>query len=220
VPAYEESLALFRAAGDDRGVAVLVHRLGTSALAQERPEARELLEESLELFRRAGSRRGEGEAIGSLGGLAHRQGDIERALELYRQSAEIVAPLGFTWWELNMQLGIAECALDLGRVGAAVSPARESLALAREIGDRQGIVFALALVAWAAADDGDLARAGRLWGAIEAEEGRARVGQWENEREKYAARVLSEGGAELERGLEEGRRLSLEAAVEGALANA
>jgi predicted ATPase len=215
--AYEESLALFRAAGDERGVAVLVHRLGTSALAREQPEARELLEQSLELFRRTGSRRGEGEAIGSLGGLAHREGDFERALELYRRSAELVAPLGFTWWQVSMLGGIAECALHLGRAAEAEAPARESLSLAHEIGDRQGTVFALALLAWVAAESDDPARAGRLWGALEAEEERGPVGQWETERESFAARVLAPTGAELERGLAEGRRLSLEAAVEEAL---
>jgi hypothetical protein len=35
--AYEESLALFRVAGDERGVGVLLHRLGTNALNLGRP---------------------------------------------------------------------------------------------------------------------------------------------------------------------------------------
>jgi predicted ATPase len=215
--AIEESLALFREAGDDQGVAVLLHRLGVTTMARGGTGARELFEESLELFRRTGSRRGEGEAIGSLGHLAHREGDLERALELFRQSAEIVAPLGFTWWQLNMLGAIAECALDLGRAGEAEAPARESLSLAHEIGDRQGTVFGLALLARAAAESGELARAGRLWGALETEEERGPVGQWEKERETFAARVLGHGGPELDRGLEEGRRLSLDAAVAEAL---
>jgi predicted ATPase len=215
--ASEESLALFRAEGDERGIAILLHRLGVTALALEKREARELLEESLELFRQTGSRRGEAEAIGSLGHLAHRAGDVERALELYEQSAEIVAPLGFTWWQLNMLQAIAECALELGRTDKAVPRARASLALAREIGDRQGTVFALALLAWAATEQRDLARAGRLWGALEAEEVRGPVGQWEDERETFAGRVLGNDGAEFERGREAGRQLSLEAAVDEAL---
>ena len=217
--AYEESLALFRAEGDERGIAVLLHRLGVSALVLEQPDARELLEESLELFRRTGSRRGEAESIGSLGHLAYREGKVERALELYEQSATIVAPLGFTWWQLNMLQAIAECVLELGRIDEAVRRGRESLALAREIGDRQGTVFALALLAWAAAEQHDIRRAGRLWGALEAEEERAPVGQWEEEREKFAGRVRVEGSAEVELGLREGRRLSLEAAIDEALGN-
>ena len=43
-------------------------------------------------------------------------------------------------------------------------------------------------------DDRDFARAGRLWGAVEAEEERAPVGQWENERGTYEGRVLAHAG--------------------------
>jgi predicted ATPase len=215
--AIEESLALFRKAGDDRGVAVLLHRLGIATLVRGGKGARELFEESLDLFRRTGSRRGEGEAIGSLGYLAHEEGDSAQALELFRQSAEIVAPLGFTWWHMNMLGAIAECALDLGRVAEAADSARESLALATEIGDRQGTVYGLALLAWAAAENGDSSRSGRLWGALEAEEERGPVGQWENERESFAARVLVNDGPELQHGMEQGRRLSLDAAIAEAL---
>ena len=116
-----------------------------------------------------------------------------------------------------MLQAIAECALELGRTDKAVPRARASLALAREIGDRQGTVFALALLAWAATEQRDLARAGRLWGALEAEEVRGPVGQWEDERETFAGRVLGNDGAEFERGREAGRQLSLEAAVDEAL---
>jgi hypothetical protein len=52
---------------------------------------------------------------------------------------------------------------------------------------------------------------------LESEEERGPVGQWESERETFAARVLAGGAPELERGLEEGRRLSLDAAVAEAL---
>jgi predicted ATPase len=215
--AIEESLALFREAGDDQGAAVLLHRLGITKLVRGGSGARELFEESLEIFRRTGSRRGEGEAIGALGYLAHAEGDLVQALDLFRQSAEIAAPLGFTWWQANMLAAIAECALDLGQAAEAGGPARESLALAAEIGNRQGTVYGLALLARAAAESGDPVRAGRLWGALEAEEERGPVGQWEGERETFEARVLGHNGPELERGLEEGRRLSLDAAVAEAL---
>jgi predicted ATPase len=220
VRAYEESLALFRAQDDEQGVAVLLHRLGVSALVVDKSEARELLEESLEKFRRTGSRRGEGEAIGSLGHLEHAEGNLEGALALYEESAAIVAPLGFTWWEMNMYGAYAECALELGRISEGVTRARESLALASEIGDRQGIVYALAVLAWGAAAHRDPVRAGRLWGALEAEERRAPVGQWEDEREDYAKRVLEVGAPQFEQAREAGRGLSLESAIGEALEGA
>jgi len=74
--AYETSLALFRDVGDDRDVAVLVHRLGINALNRGKPElAREPLEESLAMFRWVGSGRGVAQAIGGLGYLAREEGD-------------------------------------------------------------------------------------------------------------------------------------------------
>ena len=77
------------------------------------------------------------------------------------------------------------------------------------------MVVSVAQFAWIASARGDQARAGRLWGAVEAEERRAPVGQWEGEREKYLAPVL--GGRDLEPFRSQGRGLSLAAAVKEAL---
>ena len=215
--AIEESLELFRAAGDDFGVAVLLQRLGVSKLATGESGARELFEESLALFRRTGSRRGEGETIGSLGYLEQEEGHLERAIECYEESAAIVAPLGFTWWEANMLAATAEGLSELGRHQEAAAKAAAGLGLAVEIQDRQNTVYLMGLLALAAAASGELDRAGRLWGAVEAEADRRPVGIWEAEREEYAAKIFSHRGPELERGLAEGRLLSFEAAVDEAL---
>ena len=218
--ANEESLALFRAAGDEKGVAELLHRIGINALVLGEPErAQGLLEESLAHFRRLGSRRGEAEAIGGLGYVAFEARDFERAAELFTQSEVMSAEVGFTWWQLSMVGYLAECAIELGQIDEAEARGRESLVLARQIGDRQALVYGLAVLAWVAGLRRDPVRAGRLWGAVEAEEERGPVGQWEQEREKYAARVLAHDGPEHERGVREGRQLSLEAAVEEALSD-
>jgi predicted ATPase len=218
--AYEESLALFRAEDDEQGVAVLLHRLGLIALSLDNSEGRELLKESLGMFRRIGSRRGEGEAIGALGYLERSEGNLEGALALFEESAAIVAPLGFIWWEEGMYLAYAECALELGRISEGVARARDSLALSQEIGHRQGIVFALAMLAWGAAAEGDALHAGRLWGVLEAEERRAPVGQWEDERGEFEQRMLAVDGPEFEQARAEGRALSLESAISEALEGA
>ena len=80
-------------------------------------------------------------------------------------------------------------------------------------------VYLLALLARIAAQDGRLERAGVFWGAIEAEEARGMIGQWEAEREAYAAPVLAHAGPEFERGREEGRRLSFEDGIARALSD-
>jgi hypothetical protein len=80
------------------------------------------------------------------------------------------------------------------------------------------MVRGLARLARISAERGELERAGRLWGALEAEEERGPVGAWDVERERYAAPVLAHTGPEFERGREQGRALELDAAVGEALA--
>ena len=183
----------------------------------ERERAQEQLEESLALFRKLGSARGEAEAIGALGYVAHDARDFERALELFSRSEQMAAEVGFTWWELSMVAYGADCEFELGRIDESERKDHRALELARQIDDRQALIFTLAHIARNAAVRGDAGRAGRLWGALEAEAERAPVGQWEAEREKYAEGVLAVDGPEFERACEEGRRLSFEAAVSVAL---
>ena len=113
----------------------------------------------------------------------------------------------------------ADCELELGRIAKAEQKGRRALELARQIGDRQATIYGLAHLARTAAAGGDVTRAGRLWAALEAEVERAPVGQWEadEDRKRYEQAVFALQGPELESALEQGRRLSFEAAVSEAL---
>jgi len=216
--AIRESLETFRAVGDELNIGSLLHRLGASALNLGEPaRARAPLEESLEIFRRHGFRKGELQAIGSLGHLAQMQGDADQAVSLLERSAAMAAEEGFTWWQASMLDNLADLAQARNRLEEAATRARQVLRLSQRIGDRQLSVYALAYLACVAAEDGDAHRAGRLWGAVEAEEARRPLGAWEGEREQYAARVLAHADAPLEQGLREGRELLLQAAIEEAL---
>jgi len=218
-PLMEESLALFRAADDEEGAAVILHRLAIGSLSLGRPElAREPLQESLALFRKSGNRRGEAESIGTRGHLAEAEGRLEEALAFYEQSGALAVEVGFEWWVRNMHLSAAEIELRLGRVEEGERSARQALAAARALDDRRGTVLALAMLAWAAADRGDALRAGLIWGAIEAEEQRGPLGQWERHRDEYSEHVLAAEGPVFTRAREQGRRLSLERTAEKALA--
>ena len=77
--------------------------------------------------------------------------------------------------------------------------------------DTQGDAFFVAFAR------GDRVHAGLLWGAIEAEEERAPLGQWALERDRYLTRVLAADDADVTRARDRGRALSLEAALEEAL---
>jgi predicted ATPase len=215
----EESLALFRALNDDEGIAVLLHRIGISTLAHvgDPKTARKLLEESREYYRRAGLTRGESEVIGGLGYVTMDEGDHATAVELFAEAEQLAAEDGFTWWQVGMLAALTESLIELGRLDEAEATSRDDLRLARKLGDRQSCLFALVLHAWLAVARGDAARAGLLWGAVETEEQRGPVGQWEVERENYAPRVLAADGPEFASARSRGAALSLEDALELAL---
>ena len=200
--------------GDERDVAVLLHRIGTCLLNQPSPDdARWYLEESLQIFRRVGSVRGVAQAVGSMGWLALDEGDPSRAAELFHESLDLVRGRGWAWWQTNMLDGLTEISRRLGRFDEMAGWAREALLLADQLSDRQSTVFGLASLAQAAAETGDTVQAGRLWGAVEAEESRARIGQWESEREGYESALAALADEGFERGRKEGRRLTLKQAV-------
>jgi tetratricopeptide (TPR) repeat protein len=215
---YEQSLTIFRALGDDQGIAILTYRLGLLALELGHPgRARPLLEQSRAAFEAIGSRRGQAQTIGAFGSLAHAEGNTALAATLYQHSATLAGQIGRTWWQARMLTKLADVALADEQHQDVTRWARQALLLARQIGNRQTIVYALAQLAAAAAAKNDRWRAGRLWGAIEADEARAPIGIWESAREPLAYRVLGLATPELERGLQQGRCFSLDEAVVDAL---
>lgn len=180
---------------------------------------RAAFERSLTRARELESRLLEGQALGSLAGVEDHEGSQEGALALALQSAGIAHETGFTWWATNMLGLAAECALTLGRVAEAEEHARASLALGHGINYRLHRVWALALLARIATIRADTGRAGRPWGAMEAEEVRGLLPtSWDEERERYAESVFADAGADFEDARAVGRRLSLDEAVEYALA--
>jgi predicted ATPase len=218
---FERSLALFRSLGDERGIAILLHRLAIDARRRGDAEtARSLVEESLARHREAGFGRGETQALTLLAQLAYADGEHERALELLERSAAIAEGSGFSWWHCITLLQLAMWRLRLGGLDEAETRARAALGLAHRMADRQHVVYALALLSRIAAAAQRSERAGRLWGALEAEETRGRIGQWEEDRQRFAAAAAVPPGPEYDRALDEGRRLSLEEAVDEALRDA
>ena len=104
-------------------------------------------------------------------------------------------------------------------VAAARRDGQDALELAhRTIRDHETVVFLLAMLARISAAEGDPAQAGRLWGAVESAERAAPMVIWAQHRDRYAAPVLASTGAEFESGREQGLRLTLDQAVEAALA--
>jgi predicted ATPase/class 3 adenylate cyclase len=208
--AFEWSLEVFRAIRDQDGVAVLLHRLGYQALLEgDLDRARRLLNQSREMSSRFGGTRLAPSVLRALGDLEYAEGNREGGIEMLQESVELADRIGFVWWQAGGLLDLAEMGLEAGRADRAEGWAGEALVLALRMNDRRTAVFALARLAWAAAEHGDGHRAGWLWGVIEAEEAAGGpVGGWESERDRFEARALLETDPSYEQGRQEGRLVS------------
>ena len=210
---YEESLALYRDLGDERGIAQLTERLANAASRRgELERARELAQESLERSR------GRFPFIevpnySLLGRVRAMTGDVEGGTELIRRSAAMAADLKWDWWRAGCLMLLAFLALDRGDIDEAERDAPEALRLVRQDESPQGVLSPLTALARVALARGEPGRAGLLWGAVEAESQRAPSRAWERVRAERAGPLLHERDAEFLAGVEEGRRIDIWDAV-------
>ena len=213
---YAESLAIVERVGSLLQTATIHFRVAANLINRGDADgvAPAMLERSLEDARALGSRTLEAEALSYLSRCAWRDGEHDRAVELMGASATIVHDLGWTWWECGCEASLAEFERERGRLDAAESHARAALTLALALEDRMSAVFSVAELALQAVERGDAGTAGRLWGAIEAEEASAPIGQWPRVRGEVETKVLSVDGPEFKRAREEGRLLTLSAAAD------
>ena len=216
-----QSLDLFRSLGDEGAVAELLIRIAIHLVyaSGDIAEARALIDESSAINRRLGSRSTEAMTLGLLGEIAWTEQRPDEALEFAARAGDAAAEVGFRWWQMHQLYRGCEWSFELGRSVEAEAYGRHALRIAAAIQDRQLTVYLLALLAATAAAHGQLERAGAVWGAVEAEEARGLIGQWEAERDFQAARVLEHENEAFERGRAEGRRMTLSDAVGYALAD-
>ena len=194
-PFYGESLELFTEGGEELEAAHMRFRIAANMVMRgERETAWPLLEASLAEARALGHPIGECQALGFLADKAHRGGDVEQAIALALESATIAAALDWRWWEAGQYGEVAEMERELGRLDDAERHAQRSLELSHGLGDRRQMIFAGAELAIIAAYRGDAARAGLLWGSVEAEASSRRVGQWESGQAEFEALVLRVDG--------------------------
>ena len=211
----EQSLAEYQRLGDDWGVSHIKLRMAADATRRgDLGTARALCEEALEWDR---STYHQAQAIRTLGSITFQEGHPDDAIALLDRSAELAEQVDFRWWQVGALVQAAEYALMVGRTADALPRACEALRIAHEIGDRQGVCYGLTLLAWSEAATGAAARAGTLWGAVEAEAERARIGAWEAERAEYEAQILAAAGPDIDAGLAQGRGMTLDDAVTYAL---
>jgi hypothetical protein len=169
---------------------------------------------------RLGNRFGEASALLTTALVEWLEGARQAAVQLAEKSAAVAAESGIPWRHQMALQYLAEWSQAEGQTLDAERFGRGALEINRRLGDRQAIVYSLAFLARLAAERGDASQAGVLWGALEAEEQRGVIGQWEAERAEYAAYIQAARGLEFEAGRHVGRQLSLAAAAERALSHA
>lgn len=139
---YEESLAIRRELGDDRGIAETVgnlgmiqHDLGNYA------GARTFFEESLSIHRQLGNKPGAALMLANLGSSALNQSDLPRARGLLAEGLQLYRELGDRAkiaWALNT---LGSVMTTMGDLVPAESLYEESLSHLNAIGDRNGIAW-------------------------------------------------------------------------------
>jgi predicted ATPase/class 3 adenylate cyclase len=216
-PPYEESLALYRDLGDERGVASLLQRLANSAVQRgELERGRVLVDDSQELA--------EGRFpyievanLSLLARIAVLAGDIEGGTDLYRRSADMAAEVHWHWWRAGVLSYLALLAVERDDLDGAERDGEEALRLVRRDEGVWGTFQPLTVLARAALARGHDRRAGLLWGAVEAENERTPNRVWQDRRAERAARLVGETDPAFVEGVAEGRQLDLWDAVAIAL---
>ena len=200
------SLAWFR--GDE--VLATTHKEASLALYQELGETVAIAPPLLS------------DTLNDLGFIAYAAGDPVVAKARFEDALMRQRALGFTWGAVQSLRGLGDLARDRGDDRDALDRYRESLTLAVDLGDRKYVADALAGIASIAANQGQLGRAARLLGAVEAL--RMLTGAAVFPADRTAAnRALGMiraglGNAATEAAQDAGRALALEEALADALA--
>jgi predicted ATPase/DNA-binding SARP family transcriptional activator len=165
---WQQALDIWRALGDERGVARSLGDLGSAFdLAGDVDEAIQLYEESAVLFRRLGLGYELAPVVSNLGDCLMSQARLDEAATLFEEAVELCRASG-----REEQLVIS--LFNLGRVSAlqdrhahAAQLFEEALGRARELGYREMIAYCLKGIGEVLAAQGDAESSSRLLGACD-----------------------------------------------------
>jgi predicted ATPase/DNA-binding XRE family transcriptional regulator len=161
---HEESLALRRELGDQRGIAGSLNNLGNVAKDQgEHATARALYEESLAVIRELGDRWGIAIILNNLGNVAKDQGEHATARAFHEESLAIQREVGDQRSIATSLHALGEVALAQGDDEPAAALFEESLSGFRELGDKPGVASALHNLGNVASNQGSYAMARTLY---------------------------------------------------------
>jgi predicted ATPase/DNA-binding SARP family transcriptional activator len=208
---YDAAIAIHRRLGQPAYVAHLLLRNGVEALRQRDFErARRSLDEAAAT---GGTERFRPDRIIELlirADLAFEATLIDEGFELLREAVVSAEGSADEWWLTSLHIELADRGLEFDRLDVVGASAREALRLARKLLDRKATIWALSMLARAASRNGGHERAGRIWGALEAEGERGgRAGRWALAEEHLRKDLASVGGEVFLAGVATGRSMSL-----------
>ncbi len=166
---HEQSLALYRARGEDGGVAFALNNLGLVARVQGDDErAWRLFDEGLAVRRSLGDPRAIAYSLNNLAALSRDRGDLGRAAALAGEGLALARGAGNAWSVAQALTTLGATARDRGDLGRATALAEESLGLFREVGDAAGVASSLEALAGLAKARGEVEEAAHLYGMADA----------------------------------------------------
>jgi non-specific serine/threonine protein kinase len=218
---YVECVALFEKRGDRLSAIAPLRFLGAIASAQGEAERAEgYLQKAVAASREMKSLRNLFYDLSASGDHAHRVGHYEQMEAFFREAQEVSEKIGLrngTVWCLH-HLGVA--VRRQGQLQRAIHLTSKSLEYAREYDFAELVAECIASLAGLALDFGRLQESSRWMAAVEAQQGKLFVGpicELELQRDTAQVRALL-GEEAFQAALLEGRALTLDQAVEEALA--
>ena len=165
---FDRALALWRAEGDDTGVAQELNSLGVTRLAQGQPAAaRALLEESAAVARACGSERRLASALANLGIVALSVGAVVEAIASLEEALVIDQRLEDAWAVAVDHTNLGAAFVRSGEVEKGHRLVAESLGEIAEFEDPDLLASAIEACATAAGAAGEVERAAVLIGAAD-----------------------------------------------------
>lgn len=147
---FRESLALYREAGDKRGIADAL--MGMGDVTRRRgafAEAKAYFEETLALCQEIDDQTGVGQALARLANIARNFGDYEQAEQYYRAALSIFEQTQEISRIAGARSGLGLIAIDQGNYADAQKHYTASLEVSRRIGNRTGTALILTGLGWA-----------------------------------------------------------------------
>ena len=141
---HEESLRFNRKLEDKRSIAISLNNLGVLAYNQgEHQQAQKFYEESLFLARELGDKSGIATSLNNLGVGAYNQGDYQQAQKYHDESLLLRREIGDKSGIASTLINLGSIVYDHGDYKQAQKFYEESLFLAREIGDNLSIAYCI-----------------------------------------------------------------------------